>query len=290
MTTLGQSVVVIGGFDTPVKDGLDITAAIDSFDTTEGRWRPLPDAPVKWTHMNVATIGATLYLLGGLEGTRYVAHGESFKLDPNTHEWRQIASMPAGEERGAAGVVTAPGRIYLIGGASTTSAVASCLEYDIIGDRWTALPALPAPRSHVAAMRMTDGTLIAAGGLGTLDSSDPRGEVWALSPPGVADRVWQSRAPMHGADEPQHGGCAYAEQLNRLICAGGEAGSDAQTHVDRYDPYLDRWQATEPMPVPRAGTQGTVVGSRFYVPGGAQTLTFSPTDTLYSFDPLDVSP
>ena len=290
VAALGQQVVIVGGFDTSLRDGLEITAAIDAWDSAANTWSTLTDAPVRWTHANVAVVGATLYLVGGLEGTQFIARGNGYALNPVGHTWHPIASLPPGEERGAAGVVTAPGRIYLLGGASSTGALASCLEYDETTDRWTQLPPLPAPRSHLAAMRMVDGTLIAAGGLATLDSSDPRGEVWALSPPGATPRVWVARTPMHAAGSPDlHGGCAYGVALGQLVCAGGEAGSDARDVVDSYDPYLDVWMPREAMPSARAGTQGTAVGGRLYVPGGAQTLTFNPTDSLFVFTPLDTA-
>jgi hypothetical protein len=37
------------------------------------------------------------------------------------------------------------------------------------------------------------------------------------------------------------------------------------------------------MPASRAGTQGVVVGGRLLVPGGAASLTYNPTNTLYAF-------
>ena len=287
VAALGQQVVVLGGFDTGLQDGLDITARTDAFDVAERTWSQLPDAPVRWTHINLATVGPTLYLVGGLEGTQFLARGDSFALDPVTHAWVTRETMPPGDERGAAGVVTAPGRIYLLGGASTTSALASCLEYDTVADTWRALPDLPAPRSHPAAMRMIDGTLIVAGGLASLDSSSARGEVWALSPPGVANRVWTPRTPV---PSDLRGGCGYGVVLGELVCAGGESGLDARNVVQSYNPYLDQWTAREPMPADRAGTQGAAVGGRLFVPGGAQRLVLEPTDTLYIYTPLDTAP
>ncbi len=287
VAALGQQVVVLGGFDTGLLDGLDITARTDVFDVAERTWSQLPDAPVRWTHINLAVVGATLYLVGGLEGTQFTARGDSFALDPVTHTWGPREALPVGAARGAAGVVTAAGRVYLLGGASTTGALATCLEYDLLADAWSALPDLPAPRSHPAAMRMTDGTLIVGGGLASLDSSVPRGEVWALSPPGVANRVWQPRTSV---PSDVRGGCAYGVVLGELVCAGGESGLGARSAVQSYDPYLDQWTAREPMPVDRAGTQGVAVGARMFVPGGAQQLVFEPTDTLYIYTPLDTAP
>jgi len=183
-------------------------------------------------------------------------------------------------------VIGAPGRIYLLGGASSSAALASCLVYEIATRSWSRLPDLPAPRSQLAAMRRSDGWLIAAGGLAGLDGSEPRGEVWALPPLATA---WQPLAALPG-EPAARGGCAYGAVLGQLVCAGGEGGQLARGAVDSFDPYSDVWTAREAMPVARAGTQGAAIGGRLFVPGGAEALTLDPTDTLYIYAPLDTAP
>jgi hypothetical protein len=288
VTALGLDLVVVGGFDTSLAEGLDITARVDVFDTTVDTWTTLPDAPVRWTHVNLAAVGDTLYIAGGLAGAQYVAHGEAFALDPVDHTWHAIPAMDPGDERGASGVVPAPGRIYLLGGASSTAALSSCLEYDIVTQTWIHLPDLPAPRVHPAAMRRPDGTLIVAGGLASLDASQPRSEVWALPPPGSVPRDWVPRTAMFQPGQPEaRGGCAYGLVLGQLVCAGGENGAAASHVVESYDPYNDVWKARESMPVDRTGAQGAAIGGRLFVPGGAGTPSLDPTDTLYIYSPLD---
>ncbi|TMQ13854.1 MAG: hypothetical protein E6J90_27815 [Deltaproteobacteria bacterium] len=288
VAALGLDLVVAGGFDTGAAEGLDITPRVDVLDTAAGTWGALPDA-VPWTSINLTAVGDTLYIAGGL-AAQHVAHGEAFALDPTDRAWRAIAALPAGDERGASGVVTATGRIYLLGGASSTAALASCLEYDLVTQTWSHLPDLPAPRAHPAAMRRADGTLIVAGGFASVDASEPRGEVWALPPPGAVPRAWQPRAPMHRPGEPDtRGDCAYGVVLGQLVCAGGEGGLAARRVVESYDPYLDAWTAREPMPVDRAGTPGAVIGGRLFIPGGAATATLDPTSTLYLYTPLDTA-
>jgi hypothetical protein len=291
VTALGQRVVVLGGFDTDLMAGLDITKRVDVYDpaadpaitpsagSASNPWSQLPDAPVPFTHVQLAAVGTTLYLLGGLAGQTYTARGDSFALDtqdPNA-QWRQIAAMPAGQERGSAAVVVAGSRIYLLGGAGTNAALKSNLVYDTIADSWSQLmPDLPAPRSHPAGMRRADGTLVVAGGLATLDSSSQAGDTWQLAPLGS---MWMTGMMM---PEPR-GGCAYGELQGQLICAGGEAGPSAYKSVESYDPLADMWTELEPMPDSRAGTQGAVVGDRLFVPGGARELVFEPLATLFVY-------
>lgn len=279
VTALGQRVVVLGGFDTDLMAGLDITRRVDVYDPAEGVWTQLPDAPVAWTHVQLAAIGTTLYLLGGLEGQAYTARGEAYALDTADADpqWRTLAPMPPGQERGSAAVVVAPPRVYLFGGAGTSDALATNLYYDALADSWGQLaPDLPAPRSHPAGMRRADGTFVVTGGLATLDSSSQAGDTWSLAPAGTA---WETKAPM---PDPR-GGCAYGAVEGQLICAGGEAGPSAYKTVVSYDPLADTWTMLEPMPDNRAGTQGAAIGTRLFVPGGARQLVFEPEPQLFVY-------
>ena len=279
VAVLGQRLVVLGGFDTSLAEGLTLTNEVDVFDPAVAMWSTLVPAPVAWTHINLAAIGGTLYLVGGLEGQQYTARGEVYKLGPGDTAWMQLTSMPAGQERGAAGIVVSPPHIFLLGGASTIGAYKSCLDYNIIDDTWSMLPDLPSPRTHLAGMRMADGTLIAAGGLRSLDATMPLDEVWALP---VNATTWTARAPM----PTPRGGCAYGLVLNQLICAGGEAGQAALFFTQSYDAISDVWTTLPDMPEQRAGTQGGAIGGKLYVPGGAVRLVFEPTSTLYIYDAL----
>jgi hypothetical protein len=290
-TALGQELVVAGGFDVSPAGGLEVSAEVDVLDTVQldsalPTWGTLPDAPVHWVDPNLAAIGDTLYLTGGLEGPGGVARGDALALDPVNHTWQSLPAMPAGEERGASGVVTAPGQIYLLGGASSTAAVATCLVYDTVTRTWSELlPPLPAPRAHPAAMRRSDGTLIVVGGFASGDTSDPRGDVWALPPLGKA---WIARAPMFSPGDPAaRGGCAYGVVFGQLVCAGGASGSAASRVVQSYDPYNDVWTTVEPMPVARTGTPGAAIGNRLHIPGGGDAPASVPTGTLYIYTPLD---
>lgn len=309
VTALGTRVVVLGGFDTDQAAGLDVTKRVDVFDTFAGTWSPLPDAPVARHHVQLAAIGTTLYLLGGLDGTpnamnQYPAQGDCYALDTADPGavWRSIATMPAtptDQARGSAAVVVSPPRIYLLGGASTTAALASNLYYDTIADAWcpdpanaacTAdqqLPDLIAARSHPAGMRRVDGTFVLVGGLSMLTSDTQTDDVWILPPSEQhTGGTWMPKTAM----PEQRGGCAYGVVQGKLICAGGEAGTSALSYTDGYDPIEDTWTKYAVMPDPRAGTLGAVVGERLYVPGGARAIVFEPTDSLYIFSPLDVVP
>jgi N-acetylneuraminic acid mutarotase len=303
VTALGQRLALIGGFDTDLAAGLHITSRVDLLDTLaiDAGWTSMMDVPVAWTHLQIAGVGDTLYVLGGLDGQLFTARGEAYALDTlaPTPMWRALSSLPAGSERGSAAIVIVPPRIYLLGGASSTAALASNIYYDIQQDAWcpgaacTAaeqLPDLPQPRSHPAAMRRVDGSLIVVGGLATLTSDSQTSDVWILPPSEQhAGGQWTAKTPMPSA----RGGCAYGVLQGQLVCAGGEAGTTAFDITESYDPLetdpLTAWTTLDRMPMPRAGTQGVAIGQQLYVPGGARRLAFEPTDTLYVFAPLDTA-
>lgn len=65
--------------------------------------------------------------------------------------------MPVGTERGAAAVIVDGSRVILAGGSIADASIASVLAYDSLGDAWSVLPALPAPRSHAVGALAGDG-------------------------------------------------------------------------------------------------------------------------------------
>lgn len=267
LAALDGELIVAGGFG----PGLAIERSVLALDPVTATWSRGPDLPVAWTHLQLATVGATLYALGGLAGTQFVARGEAFALVDGA--WQSRASMPVGEERGSAAVVIDPPHVMLLGGASTTDALASCWAYDTVADTWTALPPLPEPRSHPAATITADGTIVVAGGLRTLDSTQPMADVIALAP---GASTWTARAPMPTA----RGGCAYATLDGVLLCAGGEAGALALDAVEAYDPIADAWTVRAALPEARAGTQAATLGDAVYLAGGAYALRYEPRATV----------
>lgn len=267
VAALGTRLVVAGGFSS---SSGEITREVLALDTLAGTWSELPELPVAWTHASLAASAGTLYLLGGLDGLAYVARGEAFALDLGASDWRPLPPLPAGSERGAAAVIAAPPNIFLIGGSSTSGPLATVLAYNLTSSTWSELPPLPIARSHAAALRRSDGTLIVAGGLGP---AGPLADAYALP---LGATAWTPRAPMPAA----RGGCAYGPALGALVCAGGETGTSALRVVLAYDPIGDIWTTLPELPEPRAGAPGVVIGQQLYIPGGSASLSFQPMTSL----------
>jgi len=312
VTSLGLQLVVLGGFDTGQAAGLDVTKQVDTLDTgtcPACAWTQLPDAPIAVHHAQLAAIGSTLYLLGGLDGTpdamnNFPARGDTYRLDIGDLAigWEQLAPMPPSLVRGSAAVVVVPPRVYLFGGANATSALATNIYYDTSSNKWCpnpddpthdacptgpTVPDLPAARSHPAAMRRVDGAFVVTGGLSGLTSDTAVADTWQLP---AGDTTWTPTMPLPMA----RGGCAFGVLQGQLVCAGGEGGTSAFHTTDSYDPLTDTWYSDEMMPEATAGTQGTAIAERLYVPGGSRQVpsiltSFTPTDTLYIYSPLDTA-
>ena len=318
VTALGQRVVVAGGFymAAPLPP---IATSVDVFDSSStdamhplGTWlapSPFPDIPMPLHHVQLAAIGTTLYLLGGLgeTSTSFPAEGSSWSLDTSTtgSTWQAIATMPSGAERGSAGIIVAPPRIYLIGGASTTSALPDIIYYDITQDAWCpnpstmvtcqAFPPLPVALSHVAAARRLDGAFVVVGGLAGLTADTAVDTAYLLT----VDQqnmtgAWNAKSPMPAQVtsglSSARGGCAYGLVGGQVVCAGGE-GAGAFHLVQSYDPINDAWAQRCDMPAARAGAQGAAIGERLFVPGGSLSLPpiYEPEDSLFVFAPLDTT-
>jgi hypothetical protein len=286
VTALGTRLVVAGGYSTSLREGLEITDEVIAFNTLTGTWEELPNLDVRWTHGQLAGNGGILYMLGGHEDANSTARGESFVLELGAEAWEPLPAMPEGLERGAAGVLVSPPYVYLFGGATRTGTLASNLQFDMVTRTWSRLfPDLPLARSHPAVMELFDGTIVVAGGVD--DGNRPLGDVWRLVPDFVTppeEQLWQVGAAM----PTNRGGCAYGTAFGALLCAGGEAGTEALATVERYDPdgaiiddkAAEEWTELEAMPEPRAGAQGAVIGGQLYVVGGSLTRMFEPTDSM----------
>lgn len=282
---VGTRLVVVGGFATGDREVPALAIArevlqFDPFAEPADAWRVLPvEAPLEVTHAGLAGVGGSVYLLGGLTGTAFVPSAAAYRLAPGATAWEPLADLP--EPRGAAAVVAASGHIFLIGGETAAGFTDTILDYEIASNTWTTLAAkLTTPRSHAAALREADGTLIVAGGIGP---QGPLGDTAALR---LGATVWEPREPM----PTPRGGCAYGELYGDLVCAGGELGTAVTRAVEIYDPTEDTWTIAPELPAERAGAPGAVVASRLYVIGGSASLAFEPTATLYEFDVLATIP
>ena len=195
-----------------------------------------------------------------------------------------FAPLPVPQEEYTA--VTAPGRLYLIGGnrGGRPQWPRVVLEYDLAGNRWTTKKPVPFSADHMAAAE-SGGKIYVFGGQGEGGVNTPLDTAWEYDP--AADS-WKPLAPM-----PSGRTAAIAvTQGNRVYVVGGstDAGLTVSTN-DAYDPATNRWESRRPMPTPRNHPAGGAVGGKIYIIGGRQAapniggFISSNTDVVEEYDP-----
>lgn len=247
-------------------------------------WRPRAFIPTGRYFLGAAAgTNGQIYAIGGQSTTAaqitYLATNEAF--DPVTNTWRARANLPTA--RGALAVAAAPnGKIYALGGQTTTDYTNVVEEYDPTTDRWATKSPLSQIRTAPAAVAAGNGTIYLAGGgahhssgLADLDEYDP------------ATDTWRSRSPMPTGRQY----LALAAATNgKLYAIGGLVFSPPSVtpvqirpvnNVEEYDPATDAWTVKAPLPAARwsIGAVGAHNG-KIYVVGG-QTRS----STVYDYDP-----
>jgi N-acetylneuraminic acid mutarotase len=118
--------------------------------------------------LKATELGGYIYAIGGAVVGRnkpFLAAAERY--DVRTDTWTTV--MPMGTGRGNPVVVTANGRIFVVGGAGGVTGAATplttCEVYDPQLDRWDPLPApLPVARGSLCAERSARNSIVAIGG------------------------------------------------------------------------------------------------------------------------------
>lgn len=259
-------IYLIGGFD----DTDGITDQVQIYDTATNTWSLGPKLPLRIHHANAATDGTTIYVLGALVGASFTATGQSFALTPAIDtEWRTLASMPGGRERGSAVADVIDGKVYVAGGFRNVMASNLVDVYDPAADTWTALASMPEARDHACGAAI-GGELIVAGGR-TVQTNSPRSDVWSYDPD---SNTWTTRASMPTG----RGGMGCGAIDGKLYAAGGEGNvadpSGVFANVEVFEPATDTWNELSPMPNPKHGVAGAVWDGALYLCGGADREGF----------------
>lgn len=270
VVALDGKIYVIGGFD----DSLAVVDTLQIFDALTCEWSLGPKLPRAVHHANGAVHGGRIYVLGAMETINFTAVGHVWSWAPGDTGWEVHASMPAGQQRGAAIVGTIGDRIYLAGGLRGGS-VAQVSAYEPATDTWdTTLPPLPITRDHGCGGAIGS-TLYATGGRST-NIGALQGEVYAFTPGGA----WETKSAML----TPRGGTACGVAGDRIIVVGGEGNGTVPSgvfpQVESYNALTDEWTEHDPMMTPRHGMGAAVIGDSLYVPGGATVQAFGAVDTF----------
>jgi hypothetical protein len=230
--------------------------------------------------------GGVVVLLGGFDSRTGEPLDRVVRFDSKDKLWSQGAPMPV-HQSGYAIAALANGSLLIAGGGGAggaNSLLAGTWLYNPQLNTWREVGNLHVARTGSAAVLLTDGRVLIAGGSvplatpiqlpdGSTDSSGFSNSAEIFDP---QTNSWTSVGSMHVARGSMAlvalphgmvlaaGGCAFA---NQELTSGGALSS-----AEVFDPATDAWTVTSPLPEPRCGASGLLLpDGRALVTGGSLT-------------------
>lgn len=126
------------------------SVVVEVYDPTNNSWTSLPSLPVGRSDVAAAWSGATLYALGGYDGTTGHILGSVATWQLGAASWSTLADPLTTARSEHAAAVMSDGKIYVLGGEHDLSGnELDAFEYYDAG--WNTLVAMPTPRKELAA-------------------------------------------------------------------------------------------------------------------------------------------
>jgi N-acetylneuraminic acid mutarotase len=145
--------------------------ATEVYDPVRNYWAIRSPMPIPVLGAASAVLDGKIYVVGGSRhfqaGWDLATVGSNQVYDPEDDAWSTRTSLPTTESYAAAGTtrgVTAPKRIYFVGGSSQTTYSSATYAYDSAGNVWSTVASMPTSRVYLA-VAVVDDILYAIGGL-----------------------------------------------------------------------------------------------------------------------------
>lgn len=254
------------------------------YDPASDRWTRKKDMPAYHHHFALAEAGGKVYMFGGYRlpdsgQPTWVPVSNAWEYDPVGDSWKPLAALPSA--RGSANALNVGGKIHLVGGAtlpannkepwlhpSRNVSVGTHEVYDPATNSWSKRADMPTPRNHAAA-GVVDGRIVVAGGRTGSVFIPNAFNVDLVEEYNPATDQWVLRAPMPTA----RSATAWGVHGGKLYVAGGEIRHrdfwGTYTTVEAFDPKSNSWQRLAPMPLPRHGLAGGVLGDKLHLVSGS---------------------
>jgi N-acetylneuraminic acid mutarotase len=151
----------------PFYQELNVTEA---YDPASNSWTTKSPMPIPVLGCTSAVLDGKIYVIGGSrhfqQGWDLATVGSNQVYDPENDAWSTRTSLPIAESYAAAEAtsgVTAPKRIYFVGGSNETSYSSVTYVYNPKGNVWSTGASTPTPRVYLA-LAVVDDILYAIGG------------------------------------------------------------------------------------------------------------------------------
>ncbi len=273
---IGNMIYAVGGFDS----GRQTLSAVEAYDIEKDSWIEVSSLPIPLHHTTVVTYDGMLHVIGGYTTSPqggWLPSDRHFVYRPESDTWSESARMPTA--RGALTAQEIDGRIYAIGGATSSAILATNEAYNPITDSWETVEPMPTPREHLASGK-GDGKIYVIGGrTGGLTTNLDINEEYDP----ITDS-WARRSPMPS----RRGGLVGASAGGSIFIFGGESPEGTFGNNEQYFPSNDTWRVRQPMPTPRHGLAAVTVESSIYVIGGGPRPGFYFSSANEVFSPLEL--
>jgi N-acetylneuraminic acid mutarotase len=283
-TAANGKLYVIGGWGDGKARGVNY-----EYDPATDKWTKKQSMPRPAHHAALASANGKIYVIGGFVaptdtqipvGGAWQPIDDAWEYDPKADSWKSLLPLPL--KRGAALAVEAGGKIYVIGGVTTVDGskdpffaffgpslvVTTNDMYDPATNKWERRKPMTVARNHafggavngkiyVIGGRTGHGFILSATNTDVVEEYNPVSDTWS--------------APRERMPTPRSGG-AWGSDGRRIYVAGGEVTTTelvgAFRAIEAYDPATNSWMTMPPMPMPRHGVAGAVIGNRFHLVSG----------------------
>jgi hypothetical protein len=140
------------------------------YDPTRNLWLTKSPMPIPVLGAASAVLDEKIYVIGGSRhfqvGWDLATVASNQVYTPENDAWSTRAGLPTAESYAAAGTtsgVTAPKKIYVVGGSNQTTYSSITYAYDSAGNVWSAVASMPTSRVYLA-VAVVDDILYAIGG------------------------------------------------------------------------------------------------------------------------------
>ncbi|KAJ8789201.1 hypothetical protein J1605_004942 [Eschrichtius robustus] len=214
--------------------------------------------------------GEVLFAVGGWCSGDAISSVERY--DPQTNEWRMVASMS--KRRCGVGVSVLDDLLYAVGGHDGSSYLNSVERYDPKTNQWSSDVAPTSTCRTSVGVAVLGGFLYAVGG---------QDGVSCLN---IVERSNMARRGPQRAEDPAWEPCRLPRaQLGRGNATLAPPISKPPKGSSRYDPKENKWTRVASMSTRRLGVAVAVLGGFLYAVGGSDGT--SPLNTVERYNPQE---
>lgn len=247
---------------------------INIYDPETNTWSEGATPPLEMHHFQALPFNGKIYVMGAFTGgyPHETPIPDIYAYDPKADSWAKAGSMPANRRRGAAGVTSYQGKIYVVCGIQDghwDGHTAWFDEYNPETGEWKQLADAPRTRDHFQAT-IVDGKLYAGGGRNTSAKTDQSLDL-TIGEVDVYDFETGEWSTLAKPLPTLRAGTTAVPLNEQLVIIGGESGTQVPAHseVEAYDPQSNAWKTLPSLIQGRHGTQAVLYQDAIFVAAGS---------------------